>query len=82
MVKIDMGAFCIALGCLWGVCVFVLGLLSMKSHNRLKTVKLFAKVYIGYQATLLGSLIGALWGFIDGAISGLLIAWIYNIFVS
>ena len=39
------------------------------------------KIYRGYSVTPVGSIIGFLWAFVDGAFSGALIAWIYNQFV-
>jgi len=81
MTKLDVRAFSLALGSFWGVSVLMLGLASMIWRRGNKIVRLSAIVYRGYSATLSGSLIGAVWGFLDGAVSGLLIAWIYNKFV-
>ena len=44
-------------------------------------VDLMSTYYIGTSASWLGGIIGAIWGFIDGAICGAIIAWIYNRFV-
>ena len=82
MTKVDVRAFGLMLGCIWSVGVLALGIVSMLSNWGARTVKLFSGVYIGYKATLQGSLIGAAWGFMDGAISGIVIAWIYNRFIS
>jgi len=79
--KLDVRLFGITLGCIWGFSVLGLGVVSMATHWGSKIVKLFAKVYVGYESTLFGSVIGAVWGFIDGAISGMLIAWVYNRFI-
>ena len=40
---------------------------------------LFERMYIGYSFTPLGSVIGAVWGFIDFAIGGAIFAWLYNL---
>ena len=40
---------------------------------------LFERVYIGYSFTPLGSVIGAVWGFVDWGIAGAIFAWLYNI---
>ncbi len=81
MTKLDVRAFGLMLGCIWSAGVLVLGVVSMLSNWGTRIVKLFSTVYIGYKATLWGSLIGAAWGFIDGAISGMVIAWVYNKFM-
>ena len=39
---------------------------------------LFERIYIGYSFTPIGSIIGALWGFIDFGIAGAIFAWLYN----
>ena len=39
---------------------------------------LFERVYIGYSFTPLGSVIGAVWGFVDWGIAGAIFAWLYN----
>lgn len=41
-------------------------------------IELMANLYHGYEATPMGSLIGAGWGFVDGFIGGMLIAFFYN----
>ena len=82
MTKLDVRAFGFMLGCIWSVGVLILGIVSMLSNRGDRIVRLFSTVYIGYRATLQGSLIGAAWGFVDGAISGIVVAWIYNRFVS
>jgi len=40
-----------------------------------------ASVYLGYTPTVLGSIIGGIWGFVDAGIGGLLLAWLYNKFL-
>ena len=39
---------------------------------------LFERMYIGYSFTPLGSVIGAVWGFVDWGIAGAIFAWLYN----
>ena len=36
------------------------------------------RIYIGYSFTPMGSIIGALWGFVDWGIAGAIFAWLYN----
>ncbi len=40
--------------------------------------KMMTMVYIGYRPTLIGSIIGAIWGFIYAALLGFSVAWMYN----
>ena len=39
---------------------------------------LLERIYIGYSFTPLGSVIGAIWGFVDFAIGGAIAAWLYQ----
>ncbi len=38
-------------------------------------------VYLGYSVSWTGGLVGLVYGLIDGAIAGALVAWVYNLFV-
>ncbi|TKJ41079.1 hypothetical protein CEE37_05275 [candidate division LCP-89 bacterium B3_LCP] len=42
------------------------------------TTTIFNRVYLGYTITPLGSIIGLVWGFVDGLICGAIFAWLYN----
>ena len=39
---------------------------------------LLERIYIGYSFTPMGSLIGAVWGFVDFGLAGLIFACLYN----
>lgn len=78
MTKLDVKAFGIAVGVVWGVSVFILGIAAMLSGWGGEFVQFLAKMYYGYQPTILGSLIGAIYGFIDAGIGGIILAWLYN----
>ena len=41
-------------------------------------ITLLERMYIGYSFTPLGSVIGAVWGFVDFAVAGAIFAWLYN----
>jgi hypothetical protein len=43
-------------------------------------VDTLGSVYIGYRPTFFGSIIGAIWAFINGAIAGFCISYFYNFF--
>jgi hypothetical protein len=38
-------------------------------------------LYIGFKPTIRGSVIGGIWGFFDAGIGGVVVAWLYNIFL-
>jgi len=82
MMKLDVVGFGVTLGCIWSLCILVLVLASRRSRKAEAIVQLFSKVYRGFGKSLSGALVGAAWGFIDGAVSGLLIAWVTNKIIS
>lgn len=78
MHKLDVKAFGLTLGIIWGVSVFIMGLLAKFFGYGAGLIAGLSTVYIGTEATLVGSLIGAGWAFLDAGIGGLIIAWLYN----
>ena len=78
MAKVDVKALGLALGIIWSATMLLMGLCSMVFDYCTFMVDIFSSLYIGYKATILGSVIGAIWGFIDAGIFGLLIGWLYN----
>ena len=81
MNKLDVKACGLALGILWGGGMAFMGLTAMVCSWAKPFVDVVAVMYVGYSATVLGSLVGAVWGFLDAFIGGALFAWIYNKFV-
>jgi hypothetical protein len=78
-------ALAISLGALWGVYVFLLGLVLTFFPNikffwiSSEFLEILATLYPGYSATFIGSFIGLFWGTICGAVGGVIIAWLHNI---
>jgi len=77
MEKMNVKALAIALGSAWGLCMLFIGFASMFGMAE-KFVEVMGSGYIGFEPTFVGSIIGAVWGFVDGAIGGIVIALIYN----
>ena len=71
--------FALAGGIVWAVGVLLLGLAALYIDGwGGAIVELLDSIYIGYEATPIGSVIGAVWGFIDGFIGCAAFAWLYN----
>lgn len=77
MQSLSIKGLAVALGLTWGSGIFLLGLIGAAGWGR-PLVDLLGSLYLGYSPSVGGSLIGGVWAFIDGAIGGILIAWIYN----
>lgn len=70
----------LALGVLWGVSIFLMGLIaSFYTYGR-PFVTAVGVLYIGYEPSVLGSIIGGIIGFVDAFIGGVILAWLYNLF--
>lgn len=82
--RLSIKAMALAGGLIWGVlAVFLTGLANLiwPSYGR-NFLMVLESLYPGYQATRsFGEVItAAMYGFLDGAIFGALLAWVYNLF--
>ena len=68
----------IAIAVLWAFSVLCLGIFAMFGWGT-ALVETLASFYIGYGASIVGAIIGAIWAFLDGFVAGVVIAWIYNV---
>jgi len=75
--KLKIKPLALTLGTIIGAYIFLLGMAAMLGWGE-ELVRIIGTFYIGYGPTFLGALIGGVYGFIDGAIAGALIAFIYN----
>ena len=71
-------SICLTAGIFGASAMFVLAWWLIIIGNADGPTTLLERVYIGYSFTPLGSVIGAVWGFIDFAIAGAIFAWLYN----
>ena len=78
--KCDVLALGLAIGILLAAYVFLLGITAWLFDWGTVIVEATSSVYIGYSATFIGSIIGAVWAFVDRFIGGVVIAWVYNKF--
>ena len=67
----------IAVGILWAFYIFFCGITAIFGWGA-ELVSVFSSLYIGYAASFVGAIIGALWAFGDGYVAGVIIGWIYN----
>ena len=67
------------LGIVGGVSMFLLAWWLIIIGNAEGPTTLLERMYIGYSFTPLGSVIGAIWGFVDFGIGGAIFAWLYNL---
>ena len=68
----------LTLGIFGAVTMFFLAWWLILIGNAEGPTTLFERIYFGYSFTPMGSLIGAMWGFVDWGIAGAIFAWLYN----
>jgi hypothetical protein len=80
MGKVNAKAFGLACGVLWGCGMLILGLIDSASTWGDEWGRVVGSVYVGYTATILGSIILGIWGFVSAGIWGFILAKLYNKF--
>jgi hypothetical protein len=80
MQKLNILALGVGLGVSWAVCILFAGVISIFGWGN-EFVKVMGSVYLGYNPSLVGAIIGAFWAFLDGFIGGVIIALVYNKFI-
>ncbi len=75
--KLNVKAFGLACGIIWGAIVLLFGLGAMMGWGE-DIVKFISRFYVGYQASFFGAVIGLVWGFVDAFVGGAIFAWLYN----
>lgn len=78
MQKLDVRKLGIAFGVAWALLTFLGGLVAAWFDWGVQLINLLGSIYLGFGPTFTGSLIGAVWGFVNGLIWGMIIAWVYN----
>jgi len=74
-------SFGFAMGTTSAVLVFVLGIVAAFFGWGAPLAAALSTLFIGFGPTFVGSIAGAVWAFVSGLITGLMIAWLYNRFL-
>ena len=80
--RLDIRAFMLTFAILWAAAVLLTGIANLiSSQYGTVFLQLMASIYPGYDASrTFGSVIvGTLYAAVDGAICGLVFAWLYNL---
>jgi hypothetical protein len=76
--KLDCKALALTSGIMWGLAIFILTWWIIAFEGSSESVTFLGKIYRGYSVTPLGSVIGLVWGLVDGVVCGGIFAWVYN----
>lgn len=77
-VKLDAKALGLAGGILWALALFIWTWVAVSTGWGLELLGMLSKVYIGFAPTASGSLVGAVWAFVDAFIGLWIFAKLYN----
>ena len=80
--KLSKKAFGLTAGILWAVIIFLTTNILLIRGSGGVVVSGLENIYPGYSFSFLGSIIGLIWGFINGLILGWLFAFLNNILIS
>ena len=79
--RLSLKGMAMAMALLWGGCLLFVGIINLftPSYGTF-FLDVMSSVYPGFHAmhTLGDVIVGALEGLVDGAIAGVLLAWLYN----
>jgi len=79
--KLNILAFGLACGLVWGIGVFCLPWWVMAFEGVTHDPMVLGHIYRGFNISPLGSVIGLVWSLFDGFGGGLILAAIYNVLV-
>jgi len=77
MKKLHVLSFALSFGITFGIGIIFLGWIAMYGYGT-KIVDILGSVYLGFDASWLGGLIGGGWAFLDAGIGAAVVAVIYN----
>ncbi len=79
--KLDVKAFALTCGLVWGFALFIMTWWLIALEGATGDSTFIGRLYLGYTLSPIGSIIGLVWAFVDGAIGGAIFAWLYNVIV-
>ena len=77
--RLDVKKTAILCGVSSSMILLLFTMCRIKKRGATGEKNIISKFYIGYNQSISGSVIGAIWAFVDGFISGAVIAWICNL---
>ena len=77
--KLNVKAFALTCAIIWGIGLFVITWWIIVFGGATGEPTFFGRVYLGYSISPLGSLIGLVWGVVEGLFGGAIFAWLYNL---
>ena len=80
--KLSVTAFALTCAIVWGLGLFAITWWIILFEGATGEATFIGRVYLGYNVSPMGSVIGLVWAFFDGGIGGAIFAWLYNLIAS
>jgi hypothetical protein len=77
--KLNVKAFSLTCGIVWGVGLFLLTWWIIAFEGATYEPTIIGRLYPGFNISPAGSFIGFAWAFVDGLIGGAIFVWLYNL---
>lgn len=76
--KWDIKRFALTGGIIWAVLLFVTTLISVSTGYATPFLNVIASIYPGYSISVIGSIVGLVYGFLDILIGVYIFVWLYK----
>ena len=77
--KLNVKAFALTCSLFWGFALFLITWWIILTSGATGETTFIGRVYLGYNISPLGSVIGLIWALLDGFVGGAIFAWLYNL---
>ncbi|MGD2169010.1 MAG: bacteriophage holin [Chlamydiota bacterium] len=77
--KLSVKGLALGIGITWSIGQVLVGWVAIGGWGA-EYVRVMSSIYIGFNPSFIGGIIGGVWGFADGFIGGALLAFFYNVF--
>ncbi len=77
--KLNVKAFALTCGILWGIGLFISTWWIIVFEGATGEPTLLGRFYLGFNISPAGSFIGFVWALVDGLVGGAIFAWLYNL---
>lgn len=78
MIMLNARKLGLSAGIIWGATMFLMTILSIYTAYGTQWLHLMMDIYPGYTISWEGSIMGLLYGFLDGFVGCFLLGWLYN----
>lgn len=77
--KLSVMGLALGVGIYWGLAMVVTGWCAMFDWGN-SFVSVMSSIYIGFEPSFIGGIVGGIWGFFDGLLAGAVSGYFYNMF--